>query len=83
MKLIGPEGERYAHEVLGVSENASDEEISKAYRALVKQYHPDRVSDPAAKLQASEHFMQIQRAYEILSSIHTRRASARQRARNR
>jgi DnaJ-domain-containing protein 1 len=32
------------HQVLGVAESASDEEIHSAYQRLVMQYHPDRVS---------------------------------------
>ena len=54
------------YEVLGVSHNASDEEVKKAYRELAKQYHPDRyVDNPLANL-AQEKFQEIQSAYEAI-----------------
>ena len=50
--------------VLGLSYNASDEEIKKAYRTLSRRYHPDaNVNNPNAA-QAEEKFKQVQQAYE-------------------
>lgn len=51
------------YEVLGVSKDASQEEIKKAYRSLAKKYHPDVSSDP----NATEKFAEIQVAYDCLS----------------
>ncbi|SFA53003.1 molecular chaperone DnaJ [Anoxybacillus pushchinoensis] len=51
------------YEVLGVSKNATKEEIKKAYRKLSKQYHPDINKAP----DAAEKFKEIKEAYEVLS----------------
>jgi curved DNA-binding protein CbpA len=50
------------YEILGVAPDATPEEIRAAYRALVKQYHPDVNHDP----DAGERFIAIQQAYETL-----------------
>ncbi|HHU55573.1 MAG TPA: molecular chaperone DnaJ [Acholeplasmataceae bacterium] len=51
------------YEVLGVSRDASEEEIKKAYRTLAKKYHPDVSKEPNAE----EKFKEVQEAYEVLS----------------
>lgn len=57
---------RDPYEVLGVSKDASADEIKRAYRKLAKQYHPDNyVNNPLADL-AEEKFKEINEAYEAL-----------------
>lgn len=59
-----------AFKILGVSPAASIQEIKKAYRALVKKHHPDRfynASESDRKL-ARERFIEIKKAYELLSN---------------
>jgi len=51
------------YETLGVSENASADEIKKAYRKLARKYHPD-INKEA---EAQEKFKEINAAYEVLS----------------
>ncbi len=52
------------YEVLGVSPQASDEEIKKAYRALSRRYHPDANVNNPNKARAEEKFKQVQQAYD-------------------
>ncbi|HEY8445224.1 MAG TPA: DnaJ domain-containing protein, partial [Bacilli bacterium] len=51
------------YEVLGVSRDATEDEIKKAYRTLAKKYHPDVSKEPDAE----EKFKEVQEAYEVLS----------------
>jgi DnaJ like chaperone protein len=58
----------YAHEILGIQKGATQEEIKKAYRKLVKIHHPDNFATGTESQQkmASEKFVEIQNAYESL-----------------
>lgn len=52
------------YEVLGISKNATEDEIKKAYRVLAKKYHPDLNPDDA---DAEAKFKEANEAYEVLS----------------
>ncbi len=58
------------YEVLGVSRNATVEEVKKAFRRLAFQYHPDRNKSAGAE----ERFKEINEAYEVLSDSEKRAA---------
>ena len=56
------------YEALGVSRNASTDEIKKAFRKLARELHPDMNPDPAA----AERFKDITHAYDVLSNPDSR-----------
>ena len=58
------------YEVLGISRNATDEEIKKAFRKLAFQYHPDHNHGDGA----ADRFKEINEAYEVLSDADKRAA---------
>ncbi|KJS11300.1 MAG: molecular chaperone DnaJ [Peptococcaceae bacterium BRH_c8a] len=57
------------YEVLGVSQDATNDEIKKAYRKLARQYHPDANKDDQ---NAAEKFKEVSEAYSVLSDSEKR-----------
>ena len=58
------------YEVLGVSRNASDGDIRKAFRSLARKFHPDKNPDDS---DAEKKFKEVQEAYAILSNPEEKR----------
>ena len=58
------------YDVLGISRNASDADITKAFRSLARKYHPDKNPDDA---EAEKKFKEVQEAFAILSNKEERR----------
>ncbi|MFN3301488.1 MAG: molecular chaperone DnaJ [Patescibacteria group bacterium] len=61
------------YKILGVSKNASQEEIKRAYRELVKKYHPDKYYGKPEYKEMNEKFKKINEAYQVLSDPEKRR----------
>ena len=57
------------YEVLGVSENASDEEIKAAYRKLAKKYHPDNYADSPLADVAEQKMKEINEAFDTINQL--------------
>ena len=57
------------YQILGVSRDASEEEIKKAFRQQALKYHPDRNQEPGA----DEKFKEINEAYQVLSDPEKRK----------
>ncbi|MEL0262861.1 MAG: DnaJ domain-containing protein, partial [Flavobacteriaceae bacterium] len=57
-----------AYKILEIDPSASEADIKKAYRTMVKKYHPDRLQtkDPALVKGAQEKFRLVQEAYETI-----------------
>lgn len=72
--LSDPRGEINAYKVLGLSQTASQNEVTARWRTLSRDNHPDKVKgSQEERLKAQEKFMEIQQAYEILSKAKHRR----------
>ena len=52
------------YEVLGIEEDAEDNQIKKAYRKLALKYHPDK--NQGNEEEASKKFREVQSAYDVL-----------------
>ena len=59
------------YEILGVSKNATDDELKKAFRKMAKKYHPD--ANPDNKEEAEKKFKEVNEAYEVLSNPQKRK----------
>lgn len=66
IKAMFVKGGAADYKILEIDENATDEEVKKAYKKMAMKYHPDRVADAGEAIQkaAKEKFQSLQQAYE-------------------
>ena len=57
------------YKVLGVSPNASDDEVKKAYLALARKYHPDKYTDTDLSDLAAEKMKEVNGAYDAIRQM--------------
>ncbi|OSD08750.1 DnaJ-domain-containing protein [Trametes coccinea BRFM310] len=72
--IPGAGDKEYYYSVLNLPKTASDQEIRERYRQLSIVFHPDKQTDERRKEAATERFLELQKAYEVLSDPVTRRA---------
>ena len=65
------------YKVLGVSRDASDEEVKKAYLALARKYHPDKYTDTDLADLAAEKMKEVNAAYDAIQQMRARGDSGR------
>ncbi|GBE87408.1 DnaJ-domain-containing protein [Sparassis latifolia] len=69
-----PNDREFLYAVLNLPTTASDNEIRERYKQLSVVFHPDKQHDGQAKDTATKRFLEVQKAYEVLSDPITRRA---------
>lgn len=77
MQEFDVSGKNSALSTLGLTEDASPQEILAQYKKLSREYHPDRERDQSMKAEKQERFIQVQEAYRKLQPIVRRRESDR------